>query len=54
MSDALDKLLILHARRGLVRIIFKYPECVRLSYAASEENLIEAIERIKNQLAKLQ
>jgi len=32
---------------------FGSPECVRLSYAASEENLLEAISRIKNQLAKL-
>ena len=32
---------------------FGNPECIRISYAASEENLLEAISRIKNQLSKL-
>lgn len=32
---------------------FGSPECIRISYAASEENLLEAISRIKNQLIKL-
>ncbi len=32
---------------------FGDPNCIRLSYAASEENLIEALKRIKNELAKL-
>ena len=32
---------------------FGNPECVRISYAASEDNLLEAIKRIKNQLSKL-
>jgi aspartate aminotransferase len=32
---------------------FGNPECVRISYAASEEDLLEAISRIKNQLSKL-
>ena len=32
---------------------FGNPECVRISYAASEENLLEAISRIKNQLSRL-
>tara|TARA_B110000879_G_scaffold57185_1_gene80503 strand:+ start:5300 stop:6493 length:1194 start_codon:yes stop_codon:yes gene_type:complete len=32
---------------------FGNPECVRISYAASEENLLEAIRRIKKQLSKL-
>ena len=32
---------------------FGNPECVRISYAASEENLLEALSRIKNQLYKL-
>jgi len=32
---------------------FGNPECVRISYAASEENLIEATKRIKKQLEKL-
>ncbi len=33
---------------------FGSPNCVRISYAASEENLIEAIKRMKKSLAKLQ
>jgi aspartate aminotransferase len=33
---------------------FGVPECVRLSYAASRENLQEALKRIKEALAKLQ
>jgi aspartate aminotransferase len=32
---------------------FGNPECVRISYAASNEKLIEAMTRIKQQLAKL-
>tara|TARA_Y100000385_G_scaffold263060_1_gene295172 strand:+ start:21882 stop:23075 length:1194 start_codon:yes stop_codon:yes gene_type:complete len=32
---------------------FGSPNCVRISYAASEENLIEAVERIRKSLAKL-
>ena len=32
---------------------FGNPECVRISYAASEEKLLEAAKRIKNQLANL-
>ena len=32
---------------------FGNPECVRISYAASEENLLEAVKRIKSQLEKL-
>jgi len=33
---------------------FGSPNCVRISYAASEENLIEAVKRIKKSLVKLQ
>ena len=33
---------------------FGSPNCVRISYAAKEENLIEAVKRIKKSLAKLQ
>ena len=33
---------------------FGTPNCVRISYAASEENLKEAVKRIKVSLAKLQ
>ena len=32
---------------------FGNPECIRISYAASDEKLIEAMNRIKNQLGKL-
>ena len=32
---------------------FGNPECVRISYASSENNLLEAAKRIKNQLEKL-
>jgi aspartate aminotransferase len=32
---------------------FGSPECVRISYAASEKDLLKAISRIKNQLSKL-
>lgn len=32
---------------------FGNPECVRISYAASDDKLLEASKRIKNQLAKL-
>ncbi|MAD49927.1 MAG: aspartate aminotransferase [Flavobacteriales bacterium] len=32
---------------------FGSPNCVRISYAASEENLIEAVERIRKSLSKL-
>lgn len=42
---------------GLIALVsgdaFGNPECVRLSYAASEEVLIEAIKRMKNTLALL-
>jgi aspartate aminotransferase len=32
---------------------FGSPECFRMSYATSDENIVEAISRIKNALAKL-
>ena len=32
---------------------FGNPECIRISYAAADEKLMEAMGRIKNQLAKL-
>jgi aspartate aminotransferase len=32
---------------------FGAPECIRISYAASDEELVEAMKRIKNSLAKL-
>ena len=32
---------------------FGAPECIRFSYATSDENLVEAIKRIKNALAAL-
>lgn len=35
-------------------IAFGAPECIRLSYATSDENIVEAIRRVKEALAKLQ
>ena len=32
---------------------FGNPECIRISYAASDDKLIEAMSRIKNKLAQL-
>ncbi len=32
---------------------FGAPDCIRISYAASDENLVEALKRLKNTLAKL-
>jgi aspartate aminotransferase len=32
---------------------FGDPECFRMSYATSDENIIEAMNRIKNTVAKL-
>ena len=32
---------------------FGAPECIRMSYASSDENIVEAIRRIKEALAKL-
>ena len=32
---------------------FGSPECIRMSYATSDENIVEAISRIKKALAKL-
>jgi aspartate aminotransferase len=33
-------------------VSFGSPECIRFSYAASEEDLMEAMKRIKNLLEK--
>jgi aspartate aminotransferase len=33
---------------------FGDPDCFRMSYATSDENIVEALRRIKNALAKLQ
>ncbi len=33
---------------------FGAPDCIRLSYATSDENIVEAVKRIKDALAKLQ
>lgn len=33
---------------------FGSPECFRMSYATSDENIVEAMRRIKEALAKLQ
>ena len=32
---------------------FGAPECIRMSYATSDENIVEAMRRIKEALAKL-
>ena len=32
---------------------FGNPECIRISYAAADDKLMEAVERIKKQLVKL-
>jgi len=34
-------------------VAFGAPECIRMSYATSDENLVEAFNRIKQTLAKL-
>lgn len=34
-------------------VAFGTPECIRFSYATSDDNLVEALKRIKNTLAKL-
>ena len=33
--------------------VYKRQECIRMSYATSDENIVEAIRRIKEALAKL-
>ena len=33
---------------------FGAPECIRMSYATSDENIVEAMRRIKEALANLQ
>ena len=33
---------------------FGAPDCIRMSYATSDENIVEAIRRIKEALAKIQ
>jgi aspartate aminotransferase len=42
---------------GLIALVsgdaFGSPECLRISYAASEETLTEAMRRMKNALEKL-
>lgn len=54
-ADDLCMYLLEEARVALVTgSAFGNPECVRLSYAASEKDLIEAVNRIKNALDKLQ
>jgi aspartate aminotransferase len=32
---------------------FGAPECIRLSYATSDENIVEAVKRIREALSKL-
>ncbi|WP_017732779.1 pyridoxal phosphate-dependent aminotransferase [Nafulsella turpanensis] len=53
-SDDLALFLLDHARVSVVTgDAFGAPECIRISYAASEEDLKEALKRIKEALAKL-
>ena len=56
INNATDLTMYL-LNKGLVALVtgeaFGDPNCIRLSYAASEEILIEAIKRIKNTLALL-
>ncbi len=53
-ADELCLYLLDNARVSLVTgSAFGDPDCVRISYAASEENLKEALKRIKETLAKL-
>lgn len=56
IKDATDLCMFL-LNEGLVALVsgdaFGNPECMRISYAASEEVLIEAVKRIKNTLALL-
>lgn len=50
-SDDFAMFLLEHAHVGCVGgVSFGSPECIRFSYAASEEDLIEAMKRIKNTL----
>lgn len=56
IKDANDLCLYLLAKKHIACVsgdAFGSPECIRLSYAASEEQLIEAIKRLKDGLAKL-
>jgi aspartate aminotransferase len=57
IKDADDLCLVFLLNVGHVASVsgsgFGAPECIRFSYAASEENLIEAFTRVKNALAKL-
>lgn len=52
-----DDLCLFLLEKGLVALVtgdaFGNPECLRISYAASEEDLVEAANRIKNTLALL-
>ncbi len=53
-ADDLSMYLLEEARVGVVTgNAFGNPECIRLSYATSEENLLEAAARIKSALEKL-
>lgn len=52
-SDDFAMFLLEHAHVGCVGgVSFGSPECIRFSYAASEEDLVEAMKRIKNTLEK--
>ena len=56
INDANDLSLYLLSEANVALVTgaaFGAPKCIRLSYAASEEELIEAIRRIKEALLKL-
>jgi aspartate aminotransferase len=53
-SDELALYLLDKAQVAVVSgIPFGAPECIRISYAASDENIKEAVKRIKSALEKL-
>ena len=55
MRQEINKLLA--SQIGYVALVsgapFGNPECVRISYAASDKKLLEAVKRMNNQLDKL-
>jgi aspartate aminotransferase len=53
-SDELALYLLDKARVALVSgIAFGAPDCIRISYAASDDNIREAVKRIKAALERL-
>ena len=52
IGDGQDVLCRVHSE-CLTGDAFGSPECFRMSYATSDENIVEAMRRIKESLAKL-